>query len=371
MSRVRFLPGGTDPEAIAAATRACEAGLSSPTHATDGPWLVAPDRATFDALASRITRPLAGIDVSLRTSGSTDGRGRLVGLSWDALRASADATLDRLGGPGQWVTSLPTTSVAGFQVVLRGVLAGVPPVVHRPGTPWDAGLRAGVRHYLSLVPTQLVRELAADPGPLARFDAVLIGGAALAPEPAGRARRAGVRIVTTYGMTETCGGCVHGGAPLAGVRVRVVAGRIQLAGPMLAEAYLDAGPQPFVDGPDGRWLVTGDRGRWDGARLRVDGRADDVILSGGVNVDPHRVEAALAALGGEWVVVGVPDPEWGQRVVAVTTGAADLADVRAATAHLAPAERPRGVTRLAAWPMTATGKVDRRVVATRASGGVT
>ena len=184
MSAVRFVRGGVDAEAVGALWAAL-------TGRRTGPLLLTTDREEFAGSSRRITQALDDIDVVLRTSGSTDGRGHLVGLSLAALAASADATLARLGGPGQWVTSLPTTAVAGFQVVLRSVRAGIEPVVHEAGKPLDAGLRRGVPHYLSLVPTQLVRALASDPAPLRAFDAVLVGGAALDPATAERAASTG------------------------------------------------------------------------------------------------------------------------------------------------------------------------------------
>lgn len=371
--RVMHGPGGAGPDAVArlydvlAAWTADRCG-----EGVRGPLLMAADAAEFEASRARIIQPLDGIDVIIRTSGSTDGHGRLVGLGLGALAASGRATLDRLGGPGQWVTSLPVQGVAGFQVVLRSALAGVRPVVFAPGHGFDAALfercaaalDSDARHYLSLVPTQLRRALAAAPRTLAGFDAVLVGGAALAPDLAARAAEAGVRIVRTYGSTETSGGCVYDGVPLDGVEAEMVGGLIHLAGPTLATRYLDTAEQPFITRDGRRWLATHDLGAWgEDGRLIVRGRADDVIISGGANVNPHDVEAALAALGGEWVVVGVPDPEWGQRVVAVSTASVTLDQARAATAHLAPASRPRGVVRIEAFPLGRTGKVDRWAVA--------
>ncbi|NUR08526.1 MAG: AMP-binding protein, partial [Nocardioidaceae bacterium] len=154
----------------------------------------------------------------VETSGST-GRPKRVVLSRAAMRASADATHERLGGPGQWLATLPPTYVAGLQVLFRSVRAGTDPVERA------ADLTAG-RTYVSLVPTQLHR-LVDDPA-LARFDTVLVGGAALDPALRERADRAGVRVVTTYGMSETCGGCVYDGRPLDGVRVDVVDGLVRL-----------------------------------------------------------------------------------------------------------------------------------------------
>jgi O-succinylbenzoic acid--CoA ligase len=353
---------GTGPDAVAALYAALRTSLEDGT----GPGLL---MAADPSAAARVTEPLDGVDVVIATSGSTDGRGHLVGLSLGALGASATATHERLGGPGQWLTSLPVHHVAGFQVVLRSVLAGIPPVVHHGGPLMDraAELRDDVPRYLSLVPTQLVRALE-DPGPLARFDAILVGGAALAPEVAARARDAGVRMITTYGMTETAGGCVYDGVPLDGVRVRLVEGRVRVAGPVLATRYVDTPDQPFLD-DGGRWLATADLGEWADGRLRVLGRADDVIVSGGANVVPRVVEDALAPLGGTWVVVPVPDVTWGQLVVAVGPAEASLDEVRAATAHLAPAERPRAVVR-APLAYRGPGKVDRRAMAAVAAAAL-
>lgn len=382
-------------------------GPSTPASTTSaeapGPLLVVPTADDAAAAQQRITESLDGVDAILATSGSADGRGRLVGLSLDALVASARATERRLGGPGQWLTSLPTHGVAGFQVVLRSALAGFEPVVYAPQSGFDldlfaaqvARLRPDARHYLSFVPTQLSRALDVAPDLLGAFAAVLVGGARLAPDLADRAHRAGVRIVTTYGMTETSGGCVYDGVPLDGVEVMLRDGQILIAGPVLMERYVDAGEQPFASGvgqpaesgrtrgpghPEGRTfpaevarprgtnevrlLETHDLGEWDDGRLRVLGRSDDVIISGGVNVAPAVVEAALSLLGGTWVVVGALDPEWGQRVVAVTEkgDARSLAEVRQACADLPPAARPRAVETVDTWPLRPTGKIDRRAV---------
>jgi O-succinylbenzoic acid--CoA ligase len=337
--------------------------------------------------------PDPGADAALlvRTSGST-GPARLVVLSAAALRASATATHARLGGPGRWLLALPAQHVAGAQVIVRALLAGHRPVVldtrggFRPERFAEAATSLpGPRRYTSLVPTQLHRVLAAgDPAALAalrRFDAVLVGGAAIPPALLAAARAAGVTVVTTYGMSETAGGCVYDGVPLDGVGVRLAEpdGRIWLAGPTLARGYLGAAEQTaeaFVDG----WFRTSDLGEWvdppsarsgppGGARLRVLGRADDIITTGGVKVHPSAVERVLAAQPGVRAacVVGLPDPEWGQRVVAavvVEHGAPDErglgASVRAA---LGPASVPKLIRALPELPLRGVGKPDRAEVA--------
>ncbi|WP_136519116.1 o-succinylbenzoate--CoA ligase [Cellulomonas telluris] len=346
--------------------------------------LDADDRAGGPAAGGRVP---ADVALVVRTSGST-GRPRDVMLTADALRASADATARRLGGHGSWLLALPVHHVAGLQVVVRSVLAGralttLAPGPFRPGPFSEAvrALRSGDGPwYSSLVPTQLVRVLDdADATAAARaLDAVLVGGAASSPTLLARAREAGVRVVTTYGMTETCGGCVYDGRPLDGVEVAVDAEqRVSLTGPVLAAGYLgrpDLDATTFVDVRGRRWLRTADRGRLDDGVLHVLGRLDDVLVTGGVKVDPLAVEEVVAAhpLVREVCVVGVPDQHWGQSVVAVvvTEGGAQpsLTDLRSSVAAaLGPASAPRQVLVVDALPLRGPGKPDRRAVARAAA----
>lgn len=240
------------------------------------------------------------------TSGST-GTAKGVLLHASALLASASATHDRLGGAGRWLLALPVQHVAGLQVLVRSLVGGGTPGVVDPGAAPDAFADAaarltGPRRYTSLVPTQLVRLLDAG-GPaleaLAGFDAVLVGGAATAPALRERAVAAGVRVVTTYGSSETCGGCVYDGVPLDGVDVRLDDdGRVLVGGTTLARGYR-AGTGPSSGGfrtdPDGtRRLVTDDVGRF-----TADGRLDPSFGVGGVTrTDPsgtlHERHGAVA-----------------------------------------------------------------------------
>ena len=264
-----------------------------------------------------------GTAVVVGTSGST-GVPKGVELSAAALRHSARASLDRVGArPGErWLCCLPVTHVAGLAVLVRSLVSGTEPVLAERA---DAGTVAasGCAH-VSLVPTQLQRLLlqagAQGPTPLAGFSSVLLGGAATPAGLLDAARDARVPVVTTYGMTETCGGCVYDGVPLDGVRAEVRDdGRIWLSGPVLFSGYL-GGPRAPADG----WFRTGDLGLLDaGGRLAVRGRADDVINTGGHKVVPGEVAAALQSCPGvrEVAVVGQPDPEWGERVVAVVVPA--------------------------------------------------
>ncbi|HET8604046.1 MAG TPA: AMP-binding protein [Marmoricola sp.] len=302
----------------------------------------------------------------IETSGST-GQPKRVVLARDAMRASALATHERLGGPGRWVLNLPPTYVAGLQVLYRCVVGGTEPAVFDGD--WAATLApVEGRSYVSLVPTQLVRLLhdtAADRevAALAGCSAVLVGGGPLDPHVRDLAETRGLRIVQTYGMSETCGGCVYDGVPLAGVEVRIDDGLVLLRGPMLFDGYEGEPARTAAVLRDG-WFLTHDLGHWDDDRLRIDGRADDVIISGGVKVPARAVAAAVAAHGAvtEVEVVGVPDQEWGERVVAVVAAEdpVSLASVRDLVSPRAWA--PRQLVVLEALPLLDNGKVDRVAV---------
>lgn len=274
---------------------------------------------------------LRGEGVVLTTSGST-GVPKQVELSAAALQSSAAATAERVGGHGQWLLALPTDHVAGWQVVVRSALAGTAPVrLEGPFTVegfTSAAVRLAGPRFVSLVPTQLLR-LVEDPSGLTAltdFDAVLVGGAALPAPLLARAEAAGVRIHRTYGMTETSGGCVYDGTPLTDVTVQLDEGRVLLGGPVLASRYVhdpDLTAARFTtDAAGQRWFRTDDLGELVDGRLRLLGRVDDVINTGGFKVAPRPVEEALLRLPGvrEALVLAVPDPQWGQRVAAVLVG---------------------------------------------------
>jgi O-succinylbenzoic acid--CoA ligase len=359
------------PALAAALDGAGPALLPLPSGGTRGAVLQAMDPS----------RPMERDDVALvvPTSGSTgEPKGAL--LTSDALRHSARATHDRLGGAGQWVLALPVTHVAGLTVLVRSLVARTRPEVVDLYGGFDveafAGatsrLATGARHYTSLVPTQLRRLLDAG-ADLRTYDGVLVGGAALAPDLRDRALEGGVRVVTTYGMSETCGGCVYDGAPLDGVDVAVDAdGRVSIGGRVVFAGYRlrpDLTQRALVGGRH----VTQDLGRWTAeGRLEVLGRADDVIISGGVNVPAAMVERVLDGHPGVAVcaVVGRTDPEWGQRVVAVVqpTDPSDpptTDQLRAFAAdRLDPAALPQDVVVLGMLPVLPSGKPDKAAVRT-------
>ncbi len=317
-----------------------------------------------------------GTAVVISTSGST-GTPKGVELSAAALLHSARASLARIGArPGErWLCCLPVTHVAGIQVLVRSLVGGTEPVLADRADPQTVAASGCV--HVSLVPTQLRRLLDSESrqgdittnngiSALSGFSSVLLGGAAAPGGLLEAARAARVPVVTTYGMTETCGGCVYDGVPLEGVRVEVGGedGRIRIGGPVLFSGYrAGRGQAAAADG----WFVTGDLGRLDAAgRLVVRGRADDVINTGGHKVVPGEVAEALADCPGvrEVAVVGQPDPDWGERVIAVVVPS-DPADPPALELlRLHVRERlpryaaPSRVVMVGAVPMLPSGKHD-------------
>lgn len=305
----------------------------------------------------------------IETSGST-GRPKRVVLSRDAVLASARASAARLGGEGRWALALPSSYVAGVQVIVRSLLAGHAPVL---GADLPGALAVGAR-FVSLVPTQLRRALDVpdERAALTAYDTVLLGGGPIDPALRQEAEGAGVRVVATYGASETAGGCVYDGLPLDGVDVRIdEGGRIALAGPMLFEEYdgdraLTA--ETLVDG----WFLTSDAGRLEDGRLTVLGRLDDVVVSGGVNVPGPAVAARLRAHPDVTAaeVVGVDDPEWGRAVVAIVVGSLGLEAARDWVAEDLPrAWAPRRLLVVPALPLLAHGKVDRQALLALAEAG--
>ncbi len=386
---LRALPIPPGPAGVAAVRSALADALAEPGHA-GFVYAGVPAGVQVDSVL-RAGLPLERPDIAwvCLTSGSTgDPVGVL--LPHAALRSAVAASADRTGGPGGWLAALPVTSAGGLMVVARAVLAGTPLVAGD----WVGGagrftpqafvaaseaLRsqaAGGRICVSLVPPQ-VHRLLADPAAaeqLAGYDVVLVGGAAVGDGLAARAAQAGVRLIRTYGMTETCGGCVYDGRPLAGVQVRGdEAGHLEISGPMLAAGYRarpDRTAAAFADG----WFRTGDLGSvtpdGEDSTVTVHGRADDTVQVDGINVALGAVEEVLRDQVGvlDVAVVATPDEVHGMRLAAwlVPSCAGALEDeglvdrLRAAvTKRLGRVAAPRRMDVLDALPLLTSGKIDQ------------
>ena len=345
-------------------------------HASTGP------QAPIPADVSHLPDDLALV---IATSGST-GHPKLAMLTRGALRASADATHARLGGLGQWLLTMPAHHIAGIQVLVRSLVAGTPPVPMDLAQGFTAAafaratgeIDSDATAYTALVPTQLVRLLASSDGrqALTRYAAVLVGGAEAPSSLLAEAREAGVKVVTTYGMSETAGGCVYDGRALDVSFVKLEGdGRIRLGGATIAHGYLGEPALTaavFSQDLDGTaWFRTDDVGHLDDhGALVVDGRIDDMINTGGLKVSPRFVEEALIGLDAiaEAVVVGSSDPEWGQVVsaaIVATPGSSPptLEDVRGRLRGILPDHAlPRRLATLPELPLRGPGKHDRAAV---------
>lgn len=382
------------PVAVAAGTSALSL-LPVLEEALAGRAAVLPVPADDSAQTSLLTTSLRagepiGDDVAVvvSTSGTT-GTPKGAMLTASALAASAEATHRRLGGPGAWLLALPAYHVAGLQVLVRSILARTTPVAVPAGFD-GAGLASAIaslgpgRRYASLVAAQLDKALrdavAADA--LASLDAVLIGGGPMPQGVAESAAAAGISVVRTYGMSETAGGCVYDGVALDGVRVRIDdgaegsatsnQGRVVLGGVTVAKGYRNpVRPDPFAE-PG--WFRTDDIGTVDDSGvLRILGRVDDAISTGGLTVLPQLVEVALAThpAVAESAVFGVADERLGQRVAAAVVvapgcAAPTLAELREHVAATLPATAaPREVHVVDELPRRGIGKIDRRELAAR------
>ncbi|WP_249521712.1 AMP-binding protein [Microbacterium sp. ER1] len=346
----------------------------------------------FGMLADAPAEVDDGIAAVIATSGSS-GVPKRVALSGEALRASAEATAARIGS-GRWLLALPAGYVAGLQVMVRSILAGTEPtrIEGRFTSRAFAEATRSMRHattagvlpalYTSLVPAQIATLLdaSAEPGVLAAlqaYEAILVGGQAL-PEPLReRAADLGVRLVRTYGSTETSGGCVYDGVPLDTVNVRAVDGELRIAGPMLAEGYLGdpaLTARTFARDEHGiRWYRTGDLGLIEDGVVRVHGRADNVIVSGGINISLDRVERIVRAVPGlhQAVVVAVDDERWGEAsVIVAARGEAlrrseseQLAQAREAVAgEIGAHARPSRLILVDELDVLSSGKPDREAI---------
>ncbi|MDO9591309.1 MAG: AMP-binding protein [Microcella sp.] len=327
------------------------------------------------------------IALVVETSGTT-GRPKRVALSADAVLASAAASESALGGPGQWLLALPVQYIAGSNVLARSLAAGTTPMPVPPGRLNSdrvleavAAMEHSVARYTALVPAQLSRlvdEAEADDDlrrALAGFARILVGGQATPAPLIDRATALGWHLTRTYGSSETCGGVVYDGAPIGQTELRIVDGRVELGGPTLAEYYLDDPERTaaaFVEHDGARWYRSDDAGEVENGVLRVLGRIDDTIVTGGLKVRLGDVERIVREQPGlvDAVVVAGHHPEWGEVAVVVTTQRPALEQVRRAVGAVLPPEaRPDRIVTVDALPLLPNGKPDRLAVARRVATG--
>lgn len=330
-----------------------------------------PQRADLLRNTQGVGQPIADdIALVVATSGST-GRPKGAMLTTANLISSADATHQSLGGPGQWLLAMPAAYIAGIQVLVRSMVAGVEPAyvdLSRGFNVSEFAARAheladtGDRCYTALTPMQLAKATSSLQGidALRRFTAILIGGAATNPRLLDSARKLRINAVTTYGASETAGGCVYNGVPIPGAKVKIESGRICLGGPMVAHGYRN------LDSDDlgGGWFRTSDAGTLVDATLQVQGRIDNIIDSGGLKLHPEVLEQFMLRINGvtSACVVGVPDARLGQRISAAYTGSATIADLMEAFDELPRWQVPKEVKLMPSLPMLGPGKVDREAV---------
>jgi len=317
----------------------------------DGPAL------GFGAVTS--TQVESKVAVLVTSTGST-GANKEYSLSASALLASAKSSNKYLKANfGEtWSLLLPLTHIAAVNVLVRSLELGTIPV----NLVGYNGEFPKV-DYTAIVPTQLYNALNGDDRLLTHLQnakAVLVGGAALTPELQSRATTAGIRVVATYGMSETSGGCVYNGEPLEGVQVAITdSGFIKISGPVLA-SNLELDEQNY--------FVTSDLGELIDNRVKILGRGDDVIISGGENISLSEIEGAISQsfANCEFAAFAVSSDKWGQELHIATVNAPAEFSGRVEDLLLEKfghAAKPKRFHQLAALPLIGIGKVDRRALA--------
>lgn len=389
--RVVAIPPG--PSGIEVAKGAVEQALDGSSGATA---LVADPVEAVSLLRPDVPLEDPRTRLIIMTSGST---GDPKGVCWSRDNVIAMATMWRQAYPeleaAPRIIALPVTSAGGLGAVIRGVLDAASLVAlpsiggaarFDPAALLDiVAPLADDGPVISLVPTQLALLLRDDNGRRALRDIrkVFLGGAAASAVLLEEATRFGVDVVTTYGMTETCGGCVHDGIPLDGVDVRIESsGRIHLGGAVCALGYRlrpEQTDELFGRSAAGPSFATGDVGAWDDDRLVVLGRIDDIVQVRGYNVALGAVERAItdSGLAREAVIMATEDPVEGHRLIGLAIPTRDLGsdadahvDVAAWVQEIAQAVRqrlgsaaiPAALTPVSVLPYLSNGKIDRLAV---------
>ncbi|QLL24537.1 hypothetical protein DLE04_02220 [Actinobacteria bacterium IMCC26103] len=309
----------------------------------------------------------AEISLVVSTSGST-GDAKEVGLSAAALLASSRATNNFFGAKaGQtWSLLLPLTHIAGINVLMRSLELGT--------TAIDGRQITGAYPYAdftAVVPTQLFRALNGDSHlreHLCSAKAVLIGGAALDSKLADQARTAGINIVESYGMTETCGGCIYGGLAIGGTSFAIDGnGLIKISSEMLASTYLND-PSGWGSKFKNGYFLTSDLGEIINGKLKIIGRADDVIVTGGENISLLKIEAIIHQVFPEieCAAFAIADPQWGQALHLAIAGSVkpDSAAINEILSkQISAAAKIKGIIYLDRLPRIALDKVNRQELA--------
>lgn len=297
------------------------------------------------------------------TSGST-GLIKEVAFTRSALISSAHASNLFLGAThgSQWSLLLPINHIAGVNVILRSMELGTLPLDLRN----FEGEYPSV-DFTSIVPTQLFRALKSDARLLRHLQSaktVLVGGASLALSLREHAQGEGINIIETYGMTETCGGCVYDGKALSGVEVAINnQGVIKIRGDVMASDYLNS--SNLFELHDG-WFTSNDLGEIKDGKLTVLGRSDDVIISGGENLSLMAIEAVLSVRfpDMECAAFGVNDPQWGQALHIAIVGTANENEISLyLEGALGQIAKPKGIHSIESLPLLGIGKVDRLTLA--------
>ena len=299
-------------------------------------------------------------DAVIFTTSGSSGKPKGVVHTHDSLRANANIVAHYFGDTSamHWLACLPPSHVGGFGVISRALHWGckLTAVSQFDAAEVESLARSGVTHT-SLVATALGRINAE------LFESILLGGAKPPPTLP-------PNVTTTYGLTETMGGVVYNRTALTGIEISISADQeILVRGPVLMNRYY----QPQLGHPvdSEGWLHTGDLGSMSpDNQLSVVGRRSELIISGGENIWPEAVEAALVNHPdvSDVCVVGVDDQEWGQRVVAFivpanTSAAHSLTEWREFVAESLPRfMAPRQVVVINSIPRSALGKPQRQAL---------
>ena len=288
-----------------------------------------------------LTEVNSKVAIVLATTGST-GKPKEIQLSADALIKSAELSNAFLGATAgdTWSLHLPLTHIAGINVLLRSLVLGTE-------------IASSQATFTAIVPTQLHRALNGDGALLKELQnckAVLVGGAASSPALLEEARKNSINAVTTYGSTETSGGCIYSNQPLPEVEVRISAlGLLEISSPTLAEGVAQNG-----------WYTTADLAEIRDGKVFIQGRSDDVIISGGENISLSQVESVLSSISDQIIAIGVPSAEWGQELVLLTTEKLSLERIKTAlVSELGKFASPKSIVEIDAIPLKGIGKPDR------------